>query len=1004
MARRFLVRTFLLVLASLVLLPATALAQSVFTGTVKDTSGAVMPGVTVEAASPVLIEKVKSTITDENGLYRIVDLRPGTYSLTFTLPGFNTITRAGIELQSNFTATISVELSVGTLQESVTVSGASPVVDVQSNVRQQVLTREVLDAVPTAKTIQGLGQLVLGVTLNSPDVGGSRAMQQTYFTIRGTGGAQSVVTVDGLMTNGLMGDGAVQAYHNEAMSQEMVYQTAGGSAETMTGGITMNLVPKDGGNQFRGGVKWARSPESWQGNNLTDGLIAKGVTGVDRIAHFEELNIEQGGPIVRNKLWFFGAFRRAYYDKPIANTFQTDGSLAYPQAYARCAASPGSCEQGVSDEKMSNPVVRLTWQASERNKFAVYMDRALRLRGHAMGALTDPRTASVIWNTPTFATGSAKWTSTLSSKLLLETGVSFNRENYDNRYQPGVYAERGTAEWYRNVRKDDTSTGYLWNASGAQLGNYPDRFNVQSSLSYVTGAHSVKVGFIDQFGDYRRYNNANADLYQTYQNGAPLRVTVLNTPLEVQENLDANFGVFAQDSWNMGKLTLNYGVRFDYLKQRVVGQKAQVGRFANIAAYDDIVLPTWKDVSPRVSAVYNLSGDGKTAVRVGYNKFVTAQTTGFAQLYNPTALTTQQLAWTDVNSDDIANGERGCAGYPSIGCEINFAGLPSNFGVRSLAQFDPGLKRPYQMALNAGVTHEILTGLTLAFEYFRSDFSNLTVRQNSLRTAASYDQVSIASPLDGSSIPVWLPKPGVASQVANIDSTSDDMQRTYNGFDLSFNARMRGGIRAFGGFNLERSINDVCVSAQSDPNRSLYCNQADSGIPWQKQIKATVVYPLPWQGISMSMAYQGLNGYLTGTAAQAYGGFTAGTGFDRPNGLGTFYLVAPTTRYAADCKGACTPGALVLPTMAASGLASISVPLVAPETEFTPRINQVDFSISKSFEFGKFRVNPKLDLFNALNSDDYTNVASAQFGAATYLRPSTILQGRIIRVGADMRW
>ena len=403
MARQFVVvRTFLLVVASLVLVPALARAQSVFTGTVKDTSGAVMPGVTVEAASPVLIEKVKSTITDENGQYRIVDLRPGTYTLTFTLPGFNTQTRDGVELQSNFTATINVELGVGTLQESVTVSGASPVVDVSQNVKQQVLSREVLDAVPTAKTIQGIGQLVLGVTLNSPDVGGSRAMQQTYFAIRGTGGAQSVVLVDGLMTNGLMGDGAVQAYHNEAMSQEMVYQTAGGAAETLTGGITMNLVPKDGGNQFRGGAKWAKSPSSWQGDNLSDDLKAMNVTGVDRIDHFEEFNIEQGGPIMKNKLWFFGAFRQAYYDKPIANTFQTDGSRPYPQAYAACAAAPGSCEQGISDEKMANPIARLTWQMSERNKFAVYMDRALRLRGHAMGSLTDPNTASVIWNTPTF--------------------------------------------------------------------------------------------------------------------------------------------------------------------------------------------------------------------------------------------------------------------------------------------------------------------------------------------------------------------------------------------------------------------------------------------------------------------------------------------------------------------------------------------------------------------------------------------------------------------------
>jgi hypothetical protein len=215
---------------------------------------------------------------------------------------------------------------------------------------------------------------------------------------------------------------------------------------------------------------------------------------------------------------------------------------------------------------------------------------------------------------------------------------------------------------------------------------------------------------------------------------------------------------------------------------------------------------------------------------------------------------------------------------------------------------------------------------------------------------------------------------------------------------------MRGGIRAFGGLSIERTLNDVCVSAQSDPNRSLYCDQSQSGIPWQKQVKGTVVYPLPWQGITVSAAYQGLNGYLAGTAAQAYGGFTAGTGFDNPRGLGTHWLVTPATRYAANCTGACTPNALVLPAMSASGIASIQVPLVAPETEFTPRINQFDFSASKSFEFGVVRLTPKLDIFNALNSDDYTSVVSTQYGAQTYMRPSVVLQGRIIRFGVDARW
>src|SRR5947209_1618029 len=190
-----------LVALGLTLLPGIARAQSAIAGTVKDTTGAVMPGVT----------------------------------------------------------------------------GASPVVDVQSNMKAQVLSRDVLDAVPSAKTIQSLGQLIVGVNLSSPDVGGSRAMQQTYFAVHGVGAAGANVTVDGMYTNGIMGDGAVQAYHNEAMIQEAVYLTAGGTAETLVGGLTMNLVPKDGGNRFSGALKYAKPPSDWQGDNLTPRLQALGV-------------------------------------------------------------------------------------------------------------------------------------------------------------------------------------------------------------------------------------------------------------------------------------------------------------------------------------------------------------------------------------------------------------------------------------------------------------------------------------------------------------------------------------------------------------------------------------------------------------------------------------------------------------------------------------------------------------------------------------------------------
>ncbi|HEY2152378.1 MAG TPA: carboxypeptidase regulatory-like domain-containing protein [Vicinamibacterales bacterium] len=984
------------------LFASTAQAQSAIGGTVKDTSGAVLPGVTVEVSSDVLIEKTRSVSTDSQGEYKIVDLRPGVYVISFSLEGFSTFKREGLELPSNFTATINAEMKVGALEESVTVSGASPVVDVQTNQTTQVMSRSVLDSVPSAKTIQSLGQLVVGVTLSSPDVGGSRAMQQAYFAVHGVGASGAIVTVDGLLTNGNMADGAVMAYHNEAMIQEAVYQTAGGTAETMTGGITMNLVPKDGGNRFQGGLKYGKSPSSWQGNNLTPGLQALGVTATDKISNFYEFNIEEGGPIMKDKLWFFGAFRNAHYDKPIANSFVLPAGVPVPAAFANCLTAAGNCEQGISDEKMSNPVLRVTWQVSPKNKFAAYMDRAMRLRGHAMGSLTDTNTASVVWHTPTFATGSAKWTSTLSPKLLLETGFSFNRERYDNVYQPGISQDRLTPAWYAGARRSDNSTGVLWAASSAQLGNYPDKYNAMAAVSYVTGSHNLKVGFLDSWGPYLRWNSANADLYQVYQAGSPLSVTVLNTPLQTGEYLDANMGFYAQDSWRVDRFTINLGVRYDYLKQHVIGEPAQTGRFENSVAYGDIYLPTWKDWSPRTSVVYDLFGNGKTAIRAGFNKYMTGATTGFAQIYNPTALTTQSLPWTDVNKDDIAQGERGCV-YLTAGCEINFAALPSNFGVRALSTFSPDLERPYQLMYNVGVQHELLPGTSITAEYFHSSFKNLIARNNIARTAADYTLINVASPIDGSVIPYYNVSAAKVNAVNNVDSNDPNMTRTYNGVELNFNTRLGHGVRVFGGMSTENTVSNSCSAAGTDPNLLLYCDGSKNNIPWITAGKIAGTIPLPWYGINFSVALQMLAGSPIGTLPVQYGVFTAGTGFTQPNGLATYELISRTTNYPANCKGACTPGAPMIPGLT-TGIASVNLGLNAPGTQFTPRVNELDLGVSKQFKVDHWSFTPRLDIFNALNSDDYTAVTTAQYNASTYLQPAVILQGRIVRIGVDVRW
>jgi hypothetical protein len=268
MAREY-IRTMKRAIVTLGLLsvPVAAQAQSSLTGVVKDTTGAVLPGVTVEAASPVLIEKTRSVVTDASGGYRIVDLRPGVYTLTFTLAGFSTVKRENLDVPANFTMTVNSELRVGALEETLTVTGTTPTVDVQTTTHSQVLNRETLDGIPTGRTIQGMGQLITGVSLNIPDVGGSRAMQQTYMSTHGLGPSQTTVLVDGLLVNGLDGDGAVQNYFNSSMSQEMVYTTSGASADVSGGGVRLNMIPREGGNVVSGSLFSGFQNKSFQSDN-----------------------------------------------------------------------------------------------------------------------------------------------------------------------------------------------------------------------------------------------------------------------------------------------------------------------------------------------------------------------------------------------------------------------------------------------------------------------------------------------------------------------------------------------------------------------------------------------------------------------------------------------------------------------------------------------------------------------------------------------------------------
>jgi hypothetical protein len=307
-------------LAVILLLPAAVFAQAAITGVVKDASGAVLPGVTVEAASSVLIEKVRSVVSDDTGQYRIVDLRPGTYTVTFTLQGFNTFKREGVELSGDFVATVNGDLRVGNLEETITVTGESPIVDVQSARVQTIVDRDVLTAIPSSRGATGIQSLIPGMSSNGDAGGITGGSGGMAGFIHGARASDSRTLHDGINT-GWAGANSNAAVSNVAGAQEVVLTTSGGLGEAETAGAVLNIIPRDGGNQFSGTFVYSGANGSMQGSNYSDELRARGLRSPQELIKVWEVNPMFGGPIKRDKLWFYATYREVYAENTIPGMF-----------------------------------------------------------------------------------------------------------------------------------------------------------------------------------------------------------------------------------------------------------------------------------------------------------------------------------------------------------------------------------------------------------------------------------------------------------------------------------------------------------------------------------------------------------------------------------------------------------------------------------------------------------------------------------------------------------
>jgi len=945
------------------LFPSISAAQSAIAGVVTDATGAVLPGVTVEAASPALIEQVRAGVSDGSGRYRIEDLRPGTYKVTFTLPGFSTFVREDVILEANFTAPINAQLRVGGVQETITVSGATPVVDIQSTQSRTVLTKDQVDALPTGRSYQSIAATIpaLGSALAGRfDVGGTTQMWQGTLVAYGARSGDFAVEVDGMNTSLLLRTGDIAGmYHNQSSFEDMVYQVVSGSAESQTGGVKVNMISKDGGNRFSGEAVITYSNEDLQSENIDDALFARGLRVAPNLRNLKDFNFSLGGPIKRDRIWFFFSPRVWGASNYMLNAVRPDGTPVADRS------------------KIQAYTTRITAQIAQKHKVTGMIQPEKKFRQHLFGetGLFSPE------GTPKQDLLSyivqAKWTATLSSRVLVEAG--FSRTYLDNPYiyQDSVKGPSDTNP-YGDVSKTDVGFGgtrSVYN-SWYQVGPLiPDARNIVASLSYVTGSHSIKVGMQDRFGNKTEDYNTYGHLRQFYNRGTPYAVRLYNYPVITQSNLNMDLGIYAQDSWRLGRLTLNPGLRFERFNGEVPEQTAPAGRFVGERHFDQIPnLPNFNNWLVRVGAAYDLFGDGKTAIKGSAGRYMQQSAVDYQDLYNPMILSTADVGWTDLDQDDLADGTLGCV-YLTSGCEINFAQMPATFGVRRNRNPHPDLQRPYQMVYNVSVTRELRPGVGVSVNYYHRRYHDITYTSDLAKpysgSAGVYTPYEIPDPRgNGKSITIYNINPAALATIAEVDATSSNNVAAFHSVDVGLNVRLANGAFLQGGTATGRIWNSLCDVTDPNgnatyPNSLRFCDQRQFDIPWRSNFKFSGAYPLPY-GVRLSAVFQS----------------TAG------DPVTLTYLV--------------TAAAFRNLTGVALGQSSVNVnPLNEPGSLYYERINQLDFTIAKHFNVRGWRITPDISMFNMLNANPvYSQTTSWPLVG----NPVRILEGRLVRFGVQVRF
>ncbi len=903
-------------------------------GTVTDSSKSVVPGVTVTLSGPALMG-VNTTVTEQNGVFRFSTVPIGDYTLTLELPGFSTVTRPGVHVSVGFTATVNVEMAAGGVTESVTVSGASPVVDVTATSVASHFDAEKLTELPGSRDAWAIIAQAPAVAMTRMDVGGSLAWAQQPFRAYGLSGGQRN-EIEGILAN----EGAGSMYYTDFGSFEEISVTpVGNTAEVGTPGVYSNFVSKSGGNQYHGNVYIDYENESMETTNIDAAQIALGISGnpgqtiatqdLNRLKTFRDLTADIGGYLKKDKLWWYFAYRDNVLDlrQP---TLVDDIQHTFGPVYSFKANA----------------------NLSRQHSVVGYFQHGGKRQPDYLAAIVLPsaRTSPAIMRANTVwssgfpnDTYKGEYTGVLTNSLVLM-----------------VRAGANNSFWFRDgkspdPRIEDTGNNFV---SGGMYGidNIRRRPQANGSLSYFKpawGSHNLKAGW-EIMRDtlrqpFRAFENP-CNCVSVRSNNVPIQVR-LYQGVNTSTNMLMTYSGYVSDSWIPNKrLTLNLGLRLDHYRPYLPAQTGPTGQ--SFAAVDSIV--SWNSWGPRLGASYDVSGDGRTVLKVNYGKYWLYPSSDFAANANPNpAAWYEDRLWTDNNGNGIWNpGEEGR--------------VIAAVGGAASTRFDPNLKDTYQ--------HQLLT-------YFEREVApNLGIRTGFVWQGQRdvYGQVNVNRPLSAYDVPITVQDPGpdgktgtaddggtataynlsaaaLSAPVVNITKNLPELNNNYYTWEISANRRQTGSWSLSASF-AETWNHDAALGIGTlyTPNSTINSSGNENTYKtWQA--KATATMDLPWS-----------------------------------------FRVVPLVRHQSGQVFARTYTARL----------NWGNPVIKSESlgaERTPNMTLLDVRLERVFRFNKrVRVTGVFDLYNLTNAN--TEQETTVTSGSTYRRPVAITPPRIARVGFKLNW